>query len=81
MLFRKKEEDIEMSGFGDQQKSKKKNNGPEDTEYQPLDLKKIFLSPKYIRMSPVSMAAGADCRIWSRLTPTQQRGTSWGYAS
>jgi hypothetical protein len=59
MLFRKKEEDIEMAGFGDQQKPKKKNEGPQDTEYKPLDLKKIFLSPKYLRMSLVSMAAGA----------------------
>jgi hypothetical protein len=72
MLFKKKEEDIEMAGFGDQQKpKKKKNEGPQDTEYQSLDLKKIFLSPKYIRMSPASMATHI------RLTP-QQHGTSWG---
>jgi hypothetical protein len=58
MLFRKKEEDIEMAGLGDQQKPKKKSEGPQDTEYQSLDLKKIFLSPKYIRMS-ASIAASA----------------------
>jgi hypothetical protein len=48
MLFRKKEEDIEMGGIGEQ---KRKNEGPQDTEYQSLDWKKIFLSPKYIRTS------------------------------
>jgi hypothetical protein len=81
MLFRKKEEDIEMAGFGDQQKPKKKNEGPQDTEYQSLDLKKIFLSPKYIRMSLVSMGRRRNWGTHSRLTPPQQPGTSWGYAS
>jgi hypothetical protein len=81
MLFKKKEEDIEMAGFGDQQKPKKKNEGPQDTEYQSLDLKKIFLSPKYIRTSLVSMVAGAIGEHTVKLTSPQQRGTSWGYAS
>jgi hypothetical protein len=53
MMFRKKENDIEMAGMGDQ---KKKSEGPQDTEYQPVNWKKIFLSPKYIR-------------TWSRLGP------------
>jgi hypothetical protein len=45
MPFQKREQDIEMSGLGDQ----KNGEGPQDTEYKSVDWKKIFLSPKYIR--------------------------------
>ncbi|KAH6629624.1 snare associated Golgi protein-domain-containing protein [Boeremia exigua] len=45
MWFKKKENDIEMSGMKNQTK---KAGPPEETEYRPVDWKKIFLSPKYI---------------------------------
>ncbi|KAI2475442.1 SNARE-assoc multi-domain protein [Pyrenophora tritici-repentis] len=52
MWFRKRENDIEMSGMMDpsQQKQKKKrdNGPPEETEYVKFDWKRFFLAPKYI---------------------------------
>ncbi|KAF9693119.1 hypothetical protein EKO04_008833 [Ascochyta lentis] len=45
MWFRKKESDIEMSGL---QGQKYHQGRPEETEYRPVNWKKIFLSPKYI---------------------------------
>ncbi|KAJ4336666.1 Tlg2-vesicle protein [Didymella glomerata] len=43
MWFKKKEADIEMSGM-----QGRKEGPPEETEYRPVNWKKIFLSPKYI---------------------------------
>ncbi|KAJ4406547.1 Tlg2-vesicle protein [Didymella pomorum] len=45
MWFKKKEDDIEMSGI---QKQARKDGPPEETEYRSVNWKKIFLSPKYI---------------------------------
>lgn len=47
MWFKKKENDIEMSGMQEQTHTE---GPPEETEYRPVNWKKIFLSPKYIRM-------------------------------
>jgi hypothetical protein len=48
--FRKRESDIEMSGMIDpEQKTKKADGPPEETEYQKFDWKRFFLAPKYIR--------------------------------
>ncbi|KAI8941725.1 Tlg2-vesicle protein [Plenodomus lindquistii] len=47
MWFRKRENDIEMSGMVDP-KPKKKFEEIDDTNYVPVDWKKVFLSPKYI---------------------------------
>jgi hypothetical protein len=47
MWPRKKERDIEMSGI---QGQRSQQGPPEETEYQPVNWKKILLSPKYIRM-------------------------------
>lgn len=56
MLFRKREDDIEMSGMisvptgQEQQKTKKKEQEPlDETDYVPFDWKRFFLAPKYIR--------------------------------
>ena len=46
MWFKKKEDDIEMSGM---QAQARKEGPSEETEYRPVNWKKIFLSPKYIR--------------------------------
>jgi hypothetical protein len=51
MWFKKKEADIEMSGM-----QGRKKGPPEETEYRPVNWKKIFLSPKYIR-TPFEPAA------------------------
>ncbi|CAN9153512.1 unnamed protein product [Alternaria alternata] len=49
MWFRKRENDIEMSGMMDGAPKKKKPQGPpEETEYQKFDWKRFFLAPKYI---------------------------------
>jgi hypothetical protein len=53
-FFRKRENDIEMSGMIDpelkKKKKKKKADGPpEETQYQKFDWKRFFLAPKYIR--------------------------------
>ncbi|KAF3051835.1 Tlg2-vesicle protein [Didymella keratinophila] len=45
MWFKKKEDDIEMSGM---QAQARKEGPPEETEYRPVNWKKILLSPKYI---------------------------------
>jgi hypothetical protein len=42
--FKKREGDIEMKAI-----SQRKDTSPEDTEYRPINWKKILLSPKYIR--------------------------------
>ncbi|KAF2849461.1 hypothetical protein T440DRAFT_533528 [Plenodomus tracheiphilus IPT5] len=47
MWFRKSENDIEMSGMMEP-KPKKKHQEIDDTDYQPVDWKKVFLSPKYL---------------------------------
>ncbi|KAH9880329.1 Tlg2-vesicle protein [Plenodomus lingam] len=47
MWFRKRNNDIEMSGMVER-KQKKKHAVIEDTDYRPVDWKKVFLSPKYI---------------------------------
>jgi hypothetical protein len=46
LWFKKREGDIEMEPV----RGQKKNTAPEDTEYRPINWKKILLSPKYIRM-------------------------------
>jgi hypothetical protein len=43
-------QDIEMARIG-VGKRNNKENAPKETNYQPVNWKKIFLSPKYIRMS------------------------------
>ncbi|KAL1599128.1 Tlg2-vesicle protein [Nothophoma quercina] len=45
MWFKKKENDIEMSGI---QGQRHHEGPPEETEYRPVNWKKIFFSPKYI---------------------------------
>ncbi|KAJ8117012.1 hypothetical protein OPT61_g1697 [Boeremia exigua] len=45
MWLQKKEKDIEMAGM---QKQTNNDGPPEETEYRPVNWKKIFLSPKYI---------------------------------
>ncbi|KAJ4376931.1 Tlg2-vesicle protein [Didymella sp. IMI 355093] len=47
MWFKKKENDIEMSEMQAQPQAHRKGP-PEETEYRPVNWKKIFLSPKYI---------------------------------
>jgi len=54
---KKKEDDIEMSGM---QAQARKEGPPEETEYRPVNWKKIFLSPKYIR-TPFEPAALHGC--------------------
>lgn len=49
MWFNKKEVDIEMSGMPDKKSQKHTGAPPEETEYRPVNWKKILLSPKYIR--------------------------------
>jgi hypothetical protein len=44
-LFKKRETDIEMEAM----RGQKKDTVPDDTEYRPINWRKIFLSPKYIR--------------------------------
>ncbi|KAH3911829.1 hypothetical protein HBH56_129110 [Parastagonospora nodorum] len=44
LWFKKREGDIEMEPV----RGQKKNTAPEDTEYRPINWKKILLSPKYI---------------------------------
>ena len=46
MWFKKKENDIEMSGM---QGQRHHEGPPEETEYRPVNWRKIFFSPKYIR--------------------------------
>jgi hypothetical protein len=47
MWFKKKREgDIETEAL----RGQRKDTTPEDTEYRPINWKKILLSPKYIRM-------------------------------
>ncbi|KAG9203335.1 hypothetical protein B5807_02752 [Epicoccum nigrum] len=48
MWFNKKEVDIEMSGMPDKKSQKHTGAPPEETEYRPVNWKKILLSPKYI---------------------------------
>lgn len=47
MWFKKKETDIEMEEMRGQ---RRKDTTPDDTDYRPINWKKIFFSPKYIRM-------------------------------
>lgn len=51
MWFSKKETDIEMSGLQGQMAQLRDQGPPEETEYRPVNWKKILLSPKYIRTS------------------------------
>jgi hypothetical protein len=51
LWFKKREGDIEMEPVRGQ-----KTTAPDDTEYRPINWKKILLSPKYIRMSRVRYA-------------------------
>ncbi|KAH8723653.1 hypothetical protein GQ44DRAFT_709872 [Phaeosphaeriaceae sp. PMI808] len=45
MLFKKKREgDVEMEAM----RVQKESSAPEETEYRPINWKKIFLSPKYL---------------------------------
>jgi hypothetical protein len=46
LWFKKRETDIEMEAM----RGQKKDTTPDDTDYRPINWKKIFLSPKYIRM-------------------------------
>lgn len=47
MLWSKKREtDIEMEGM----RGQKKDTTPDDTDYRPINWKRILFSPKYIRM-------------------------------
>lgn len=47
MWFRKRENDIEMEGVRVQKKEE--SEGEIETDYRPINWKKVFLSPKYIR--------------------------------
>lgn len=47
MWLRKRDNDIELSGMREP-KQKKKHPEIDDTDYRPVDWKKVFLSPKYI---------------------------------
>lgn len=54
MWFRKEEkEDIEMAGMNmiepKAPKKKKEQMAIDETDYRPVDWKKVFFSPKYIR--------------------------------
>jgi|TARA_R110002003_G_scaffold42_14_gene3175 hypothetical protein len=50
MWFKKREVDVEMEAMRGQQ-----TTAPEETEYRPINWKKIFLSPKYIRKISLSI--------------------------
>jgi hypothetical protein len=43
--FKKRDGDIEMEAM----RGQKKDTSPLETDYRPINWKKIFLSPKYIR--------------------------------
>jgi hypothetical protein len=51
LWFKKREGDIEMEAM----RGQKKDSSPDDTEYRPINWKKIFLSPKYIREAQLSI--------------------------
>lgn len=46
MWFRKREAEVELEAM----RGQKKDTSPDETEYRPINWKKILLSPKYIRM-------------------------------
>ena len=46
MWFKKKETDIEMEAM----RGQKRDTSPDDTDYRPINWKKVLFSPKYIRM-------------------------------
>ena len=54
MGFSKREDDIEMSGMiQEPKKTKDEEVGDlQDTDYKPVDWKRLLLSPKYIRTIP-----------------------------
>lgn len=65
MWFRKRENDIELSGITEPKQKKKKHEEIDDTNYQPVDWKKFFLSPKYLRMAAHQPAAELELALTS----------------
>lgn len=51
MWFRKRDNEIEMEGMRPERERKEEEELIE-TDYQPFNWKKFFLSPKYIRKAP-----------------------------
>lgn len=45
MWFKKKETDIEMEAM----RGQKRDTTPDETDYRPINWKKVLFSPKYIR--------------------------------
>jgi len=74
MVFRKRDNDIELAGMAEPAQTKTRED-LDETNYQPVNWKKVLFSPKYIRMT----LARAHFTPWPSLDRATDSQSSMAY--